>query len=106
MQLSVPTCSESKFHFVVQHIANIQHAAAQAVHRTETGNPHNEPFIWTEDSFLLNTIYNLEYICFSSITLTPLDFEEAHNTHEILELGQWDKAAPVSLNRSNSWSVR
>lgn len=38
IQCSGPTCPQSKFHFVVQDIADIQHAAAQPVHMTETGN--------------------------------------------------------------------
>lgn len=36
MNCSVSTCPQSKFHFVVQNIANIQHAAAQPAHMTET----------------------------------------------------------------------
>lgn len=38
MQCSVPTCSQSKFHFVVQDIADIQHTTAQPVHMKETGS--------------------------------------------------------------------
>lgn len=37
-QSSVPTCPQPKFHFAVQDIADIQHAAAQPAHITETDN--------------------------------------------------------------------
>lgn len=47
MQCSVPTCSQSKFHFVVQDIADIQHTTAQPIHMTETGSKEiNKSLKW------------------------------------------------------------
>lgn len=46
--------------------------------------------VYTEDSFLLNLIYNSKYPRSSALTHMPLHFEKKkkNDTHEILELGQ------------------